>query len=69
VLAVVAILAVAGFVALERPWLTRRWSVAARRLGRRVLVGVLGVSAVLAVATYVDFGVFRYGTYLNEWDF
>jgi len=24
---------------------------------------------VLAIATYVDFGVFRYGTYLNEWDF
>ena len=69
VLAVVAILVVAGFVALERPWVTGRLSVAARRLGRRVLLGVLGVSAVLAVATYVDFGVFRYGTYLNEWDF
>lgn len=69
VLAVVAILAVAGFVALERPLLSRRLSAAVRRLGRRVLVGVLGVSAVLAVATYVDFGVFRYGTYLNEWDF
>jgi hypothetical protein len=69
VLAVVVILAVAGFVALERPLLTRRLSAAARRLARRVLIGVLGVSAVLAVATYVDFGVFRYGTYLNEWDF
>ncbi|HJX54266.1 MAG TPA: hypothetical protein VJ801_15980, partial [Polyangia bacterium] len=69
VLAVVAILAVAGFVALERPLLTGRLSAAIRRLGRRVLIGVLGVSAVLAVATYVDFGVFRYGTYLNEWDF
>jgi hypothetical protein len=30
---------------------------------------VLGISAVLAVATYLDFGVFRYGSYLNEWDF
>jgi hypothetical protein len=69
VLAVVAILVVAGFVALERPWVIRRLSTAARQMGRRVLVGVLGVSAVLAVATYVDFGVFRYGTYLNEWDF
>ena len=68
-LAVVAILVVAGFVALERPLLTRRLSAAARRLARRALLGVLGVSAVLAVATYVDFGVFRYGTYLNEWDF
>ena len=69
VLAVVAILVVAGFVALERPLLNRRLSVAARRLGRRLLIGVLGVSAALAVATYADFGVFRYGTYLNEWDF
>jgi len=69
VLAVVAILVVAGFVALDRSWVTARLSLAARRLGRRVLLGVLGVSAVLAVATYVDFGVFRYGTYLNEWDF
>ena len=69
VLAVVAILVVAGFVALERPLLTRRLSAAARRLARRVLLCVLGVSAVLAVTTYVDFGVFRYGTYLNEWDF
>ena len=69
VLAVVAILVVAGFFALERPWVARRLSAAGRRLGRRLLVGVLGVSAVLAVGTYVDFGVFRYGTYLNEWDF
>jgi hypothetical protein len=69
VLAVVAILVVAGFVALERPWVARRLSAAGRRLGRRLLLVVLGVGAVLAVATYVDFGVFRYGTYLNEWDF
>ncbi len=69
VLAVVAILVVAGFVALERPWVARRLSAAGRRLGRRLLLGVLGVGAVLAVATYLDFGVFRYGTYLNEWDF
>ena len=69
VLAVVAILVVAAFVAIERPWVTRRLSAAGRRLGQRLLVGVLGVSTVLAVATYVDFGVFRYGTYLNEWDF
>ena len=50
----------------ERPLLTRRLSTAARRLARRVLIGVLGVSAVLAVATYVEVGVFRYGTYLNR---
>jgi hypothetical protein len=69
VLAVVAILVVAGFVALERPYVAERLSAAGRRLARRLLLGVLGASAVLAVATYVDFGVFRYGTYLNEWDF
>jgi len=69
VLAVVVILVVAGFVALERPSMAGRLSDARRRLGQRLLIGVLGVSAVLAVATYVDFGVFRYGTYLNEWDF
>ncbi len=34
----------------------------------RVVFGVLGVCAVLAVANYHDYGVFRYGTYLNEWD-
>ena len=68
-LAVVVILVVAAFVALERPWAIRRLSEAGRRLGRRLLVGVLGVSALLAVVTYADFGVFRYGTYLNEWDF
>jgi hypothetical protein len=69
VLAVVVILVVAAFVALERPSVAHRLSEAGRRLGRRLLIGVLGVSAVLAVATYADFGVFRYGTYLNEWDF
>lgn len=31
--------------------------------------GILGLGALLSVAVYVDFGVFRYGTYLNEWDF
>ena len=32
-------------------------------------MGGLALSALLAVATYLDFGVFRYGSYLNEWDF
>ena len=66
VLAVVVILVVAGYAGLER---VPRLSEAARRIGRRVLLAVLGVAAVLSVFTYVDFGVFRYGTYLNEWDF
>ncbi|HEX7597412.1 MAG TPA: hypothetical protein VF518_04305, partial [Polyangia bacterium] len=65
VLALVVMVVVAGFVALERS----RLSEAARRTGRRILLGVLAVAAVLSVFTYVDFGVFRYGSYLNEWDF
>jgi len=69
VLALIAILVIGAFAVMESPWATRRLSAAARRLGHRILIGVLAVSAVLAVATYVDFGVFRYGTYLNEWDF
>ena len=69
VLVVIAILVIAAFALIESPWAMRRLSAAARRIGHRVLVGILAVSAVLAVATYVDFGVFRYGTYLNEWDF
>ena len=69
VLAIAAIVLVAGFLALGRPWLIQRLSAAARRTAQRILLGVLGACAVLAVATYVDFGVFRYGSYLNEWDF
>jgi hypothetical protein len=69
VLAIVAILLIAAFAALESPTAVRRFSAAARWGARFVLIGVLAISAVLAVATYVDFGVFRYGTYLNEWDF
>lgn len=37
------------------------------RLERGVTVGLL-LAAALSVATYVDFGRFRYGTYVNEWD-
>jgi hypothetical protein len=69
VLAVIAMFVVAAFSLIESPWAMGRLSVPSRRIGRRILIAVLAVSAVLAVATYVDFGVFRYGTYLNEWDF
>jgi hypothetical protein len=69
VLAMIAILVIGAFAVLESPWAMRRLSAAARCIGHRILIGVLALSAVLAVATYVDFGVFRYGTYLNEWDF
>lgn len=34
----------------------------------RVVTGGLLLAAALSVATYVDFGRFRYGTYVNEWD-
>jgi hypothetical protein len=67
-LAVIALLVIAAFAVIESPFATRRISAATRRIGRLTLIGVLAVSAILAVATYVDFGVFRYGTYLNEWD-
>jgi hypothetical protein len=69
VLAILAILVIAAFAALESAFAVRRLSGAARQIARRVLMGVLAVSAVFAVATYVDFGIFRYDTYLNEWDF
>ena len=69
VLAVVAILIVAAYAVLESRYAVARLSAAASRITRRVLLVVLGISAVLAVATYLDFGVFRYGSYLNEWDF
>jgi hypothetical protein len=69
VLAVVAILVIAAYAVLESGPAARRLSAAAQRLGRRVLLAVLGISAVLAVLVYVDFGVFRYGSFINEWDF
>ena len=69
VLVVVAVLIVAAYAVLESQAVAHRLSAAACRLARRVLLAVLGLASVLAVATYTDFGIFRYGTYLNEWDF
>ena len=60
---------IGAFVLIESRWAMRRLSASARRMCNRILMGVLALSALAAVATYVDFGVFRYGTYLNEWDF
>jgi hypothetical protein len=68
VLAIFAILIIAGYAVLEAPAVARRLSDRAARFLRRALLGGLGISALLAVATYLDFGVFRYGSYLNEWD-
>ena len=69
VLVLVAILVIAAYVALESGAVARRLSAGAARLSRLVLLALLGLSSLLAVATFLDFGVFRYGTYLNEWDF
>ena len=69
ILAVIAIAAIAGYATLEFRFVLRRLSQVALRNLRRMLLVVLGLSAVLAVAAYLDFGVFRYGSYLNEWDF
>lgn len=69
VLIVVAMLACAGYAAIATPRLARRLSEKSRRLARALLLAVLGLAAVASVAVYLDFGVFRYGTYLNEWDF
>ena len=68
-LAVLAVIVIAAFVLIEGQWALRRLSAGARKMCNRILMGVLALSALAAVATYVDFGVFRYGTYLNEWDF
>ena len=65
----VAIVAIVAFAVLDWPRVAARISQDGRRVCHRVLVGLLAVAALLAVASYVDFGVFRYGTYLNEWDF
>lgn len=63
-----AIVLLAAFAVLESPRVAARLSASTTRLARRGLLGLLGVAAVLGAATYVDFGVFRYGSYLNEWD-
>ncbi|MBN2802362.1 MAG: hypothetical protein JXR91_04635 [Deltaproteobacteria bacterium] len=34
----------------------------------KIIIVILGVSAVLSICNYYDYGVFRYGTFLNEWD-
>jgi hypothetical protein len=59
---------VVGFAWLDSRRVARWLSAARAALARRALMVLLGLAAVLAVATYVDFGVFRYGSYLNEWD-
>jgi hypothetical protein len=68
VLILVAMVACLGYAVLAAPRFAERLSTRARQVARRVLLGVLGIAALLSVAVYVDFGVFRYGSYLNEWD-
>ncbi len=69
VLIVVAILTCVGFAVMASPRMSHRLSARAKRVVQSALMAVLGLGALLSVAVYVDFGVFRYGTYLNEWDF
>jgi hypothetical protein len=64
-----AMLACLGYAAIAMPRLANRLTAKVKRIARSALLAVLGVAALLSVAVYVDFGVFRYGTYLNEWDF
>jgi hypothetical protein len=69
VLPFVAIAAVAAYVAIDRR--SRRGLLGGSALARArgTITGVLAVAALLSAVSYVDFGRFRYGTYLNEWDF
>ncbi len=68
-LPLVVIAVIAGYVAVDRASARGRLSEPTTKRARAALLAVLAGSAVLSVATYVDFGRFRYGTYLNEWDF
>jgi hypothetical protein len=69
VLMAVAIVVCLAYAAVARPRIARHLTEKARRFARGLLLGLLAVAALLAVAVYLDFGVFRYGTFLNEWDF
>src|SRR5512140_3556468 len=67
-LPLLAVVAIAAMVVLA----SRRaagLAPATHRVFDRIVTGMLAFCALLAVANYVDFGVFRYGSYLNEWDF
>jgi hypothetical protein len=68
-LIVLAIAVTLGYAVLARASVAARVSDVSRRRIRKLLFGLLGLAATGAILTYVDFGVFRYGTYLNEWDF
>ncbi len=65
----IAMLACLAHAVIATPRFAQRVTARAQRIARSVLLAVLGVAALLSVAVYLDFGVFRYGTYLNEWDF
>jgi hypothetical protein len=69
ILIAAAIVVCLGYGAVASPRIARRLSAAAQRTVRRILLVIVGIAALLSVAVFLDFGVFRYGTYLNEWDF
>ncbi len=56
------------YVLLQWPSIKPRLSERLQKRYERLLLAVLGVASLLAVINYHDYGLFRYGTYLNEWD-
>lgn len=69
VLLVVAMAACLSYAAIASPRLGGCLSAKAKRVVCSAVMVALGFAALMSVAVYLDFGVFRYGTYLNEWDF
>lgn len=62
----VAMVVCLAYAVLAR--LQKRLGADIQRMARTTLLLMLAIAALLSVAVYLDFGVFRYGTYLNEWD-
>jgi hypothetical protein len=67
ILVFAAILIIFLYTLLKRPAMMLRIPESRRRLVTKLLAVFLGMAAVLSVLTYHDFGLFRYGTYHNEW--
>jgi len=65
----IAIAVIAAYAILARPGVAARLSEKARQTWQRALLGVLAVTALGAVVNYHDYGMFRYHTYHNEWNF
>ena len=68
VLPAVVILLTVVIIIRHRRRLAAAASDAGQRTFHRVVLVILGITALLAAVNYHDYGVYRYGTYLNEWD-